>query len=690
MELLFRYQLIRMLPPFVVGIVLAAFATEYPLGSWVVPAAIVAFLVAGVVTFIVADNDSWQFGAAMNVAMLLAGSALTLVHSAHLFRSSLPLGQQMSDTVYTLRLLENPLPKARSFKVNAELFECRAGGRNGIVLAYLAKDTLASQLRAGDLIVARCAPQPTRMNGNPGEFNYPRFLRFRGIYHQCFVASDRWQLAEAGYQVNLDQHLLRWRDRMLSIIELAGLTGREFSVASALTLGHRTEIDRDLLDDYSGAGATHVLSVSGLHVGLIYMMLGFILKFLIPGKRLERPRSVVLMILLVVYAGITGFSASVLRSTVMFLFMAGARLVGRSTNIFNTLAASALALLIYEPYLIMDVGFQLSYLAVLGIVTVQPWLFGMWEVKNRAADWVWQITCVSIAAQLVTFPLGLLYFHQFPNLFLFSNLVVIPVATAILGLFFPLVLFSWWDLGLEFFGFLMKWTVWLLNWSVGFINDMPYAVWEGIEVSTGQALFIYATIASVLVVLMSRNARLVLPSILFLIGVMMFDAVDLYLARTQRFTTIYNIKGHQAISVMEGRKVSFYANPEFLSDTSGIDFHVRHHWWSSLANEIVMYPISSSKDTLPVIDVSDSRILCFNRNDAELLLDSRPDDILYLHGFRWAEMERMAELFQGKEVIIGSGMGPQSVRKALDVFSHYPDIKVTSLRDGAIIFNHQP
>lgn len=688
MFLLYRYLIIRIVPPFVVGIVLAAFATEYPLGQWVLPASVVAFLIAGVLAYLVADRESWHFNAAANVTMLMAGGALTLINSSHLFSSSLPLGQPMADTVYTLRLLEDPLPKARSFKVNAELCEARIGGRSGMVLAYLANDTLAAQLRAGDLIVARCSPQPTRMNGNPGEFNYPRFLRFRGIYHQCFIAAERWQLAEAGYQVDMGQHLLRWRNNMLSIIERAGLTGSEFSVASALTLGHRTEIDRELLDDYSGAGATHVLSVSGLHVGLIYVMLGFILRFLIPGKRLERPRSIVLMILLVVYAGITGFSASVLRSTVMFVFMAGARLFDRSTNIFNTLAASALGLLIYDPYLIMDVGFQLSYLAVLGIVTVQPWLFGLWEVKNWAADWVWKITCVSIAAQLVTFPLGLLYFHQFPNLFLFSNLVVIPVATAILGLFFPLVLLSWWDCGLQFFGFLMKWTVWFLNWSVGFINDLPHAVWKGIEVSTGQSLFIYTTIAAVLVVLVRRNARLLIPALFSLLGVMVFDAFDLYLAHHQRFTTVYNVNGHQAISVMEGRTVHFYADPEFLSDTSGIDFHVRHHWWSSLADNINMHPISGAKDTLPIIATTGPRILCFNRQDAEVLLDSRPDDILYIHGARWAELERMAELFAGKEVIIGSGMGKGSALRAKDVFSHHPAIKVTDLRNGAITFSH--
>jgi competence protein ComEC len=420
------------------------------------------------------------------------------------------------------------------------------------------------------------------------------------------------------------------------------------------------------------------------------MMLGFILKFLIPGKRLERPRSVVLMILLVVYAGITGFSASVLRSTVMFLFMAGARLAGRSTNIFNTLAASAMALLIYDPYLIMDVGFQLSYLAVLGIVSVQPWLFGLWEVQNRVADWVWNITCVSIAAQLVTFPLGLLYFHQFPNLFLFSNLVVIPVATAILGLFFPLVLLSWWDCALQCIGCVMKWTVWLLNWSVGFINDMPYAVWKGIEVSTGQALFIYAAIAAVLVVLMRRRARLLLPALLSLLGVLMFDAFDLYLARQQRSETVYNINGHQAISVIDGRTVHFYADPEFLSDTSGIDFHVRHHWWSSLANNIQMHPISRSKDSLPIIESTGSRILCFNRHDAEVLQGSHAEDILYIHGFRWAELDRMAELFSGKEVIIGTGMGHRSAQRAIEVFSHDLTIKVTDLRNGAVKFDHRP
>ena len=170
----------------------------------------------------------------------------------------------------------------------------------------------------------------------------------------------------------------------------------------------------------------------------------------------------------------------------MFSFVALAIPAGRRTNIYNTLAASAFFILWYDPFLIMSVGFQLSYIAVLGIVYMQPALYNLWEPTNRLWDEVWKITCVSIAAQLATLPLGLLYFHQFPNYFLLSNLFVIPGSFVVLILGILILVVNVISPIASFLGMLLEWTIKALNVIVFTIEDFPFSLIENVYITTFQ------------------------------------------------------------------------------------------------------------------------------------------------------------------------------------------------------------
>jgi competence protein ComEC len=370
------------------------------------------------------------------------------------------------------------------------------------------------------------------------------------------------------------------RSKFIEKLKEAKLSGNELAVASALILGYRSDLDKELMTAYAGAGATHVLAVSGLHVGIVYVILNFLLKFLNRYRYGRIIRTIILVLLLFSYAALTGLSASVFRAATMFSFVAIGSAFNRNTNIFNTLAASAFCLILYEPMIIMQVGFQLSYTAVIGIVLIQPRLFKLYTFKNQLLDWAWSITCVSVAAQIATFPLGLLYFHQFPNLFLISNLLVIPAAAAILYLGFSLFIFSFWNPALLYFGFLLKTLISSLNQVVVWIEKVPYAVLSGIDISTLESLIIYLIIAGILVFIIQEKRKGLYAGLSLACAFMILQIGEVYTQRNQRFITLYNVKGEAAVALVNGTEVTFLSSQKLWENEQSMLFHVRHHWWN--------------------------------------------------------------------------------------------------------------
>ena len=235
---------------------------------------------------------------------------------------------------------------------------------------------------------------------------------------------------------------LKLRKSFINIFENQGISGRNFAVVTALVLGMDDYLDNDTRKEFSSAGAIHILCVSGLHVGVIYMVLNALLFFLKRNKYARALRSLILLIGIWFYAMLTGLAPAVLRAATMFSFVIIGTGIKRKAGVFNSLTVSAFILLLFNPFLIYNVGFQLSYAAVIAIVAIQPTIYQIWQPKNKIADNIWGITTVSVAAQLGTAPLGLFYFHQFPNYFIITNLIAIPLATLILYAGFLSVILS--------------------------------------------------------------------------------------------------------------------------------------------------------------------------------------------------------------------------------------------------------
>ncbi|MEQ9591225.1 MAG: ComEC/Rec2 family competence protein, partial [Cyclobacteriaceae bacterium] len=410
---------------------------------------------------------------------------------------------------------------------------------------------------------------------NPFEFDYKRFLSFNNIYHQHFINSTKklvLQQRESKKDILFYSYKARlWaRDQLLTFIP--GI--KEQAIAMALVLGVKDGIDNELQRAYASSGAMHVLAVSGLHVGIIY---GLILLLFKPIQHKAGARWIVAatsIILLWIYAFITGLSPSVLRAVTMFSFMAIARPFGRATNIYNTLAGSAFLLLIFNPFLIMSVGFQLSYLAVLGIVTIHQPLYMLIEPRHRILDWVWNISCVSIAAQLATFSLGILYFHQFPTYFLVSNLFVIPGAVVILiggvvllavSVFTPVALLV---------GKLLQYFIHILNEIVFAVEGLPFSLIEHIYLTTFQCWLLIGILVAIILLLQFKKFAALVGCAIFALVFSISQWLHFHTEVKGDWLIVYNIPGHTVIEWMSNGSSTFISDTSLISDEERIRFHI--------------------------------------------------------------------------------------------------------------------
>lgn len=302
----------------------------------------------------------------------------------------------------------------------------------GQLLINIKRDSLTKSFNVDDVLFTSTALKGIQKPLNPHQFDYRKYLELKQVYHQLYLKQDELLLLSDskttiyGYADNLRTTINE------KLIE-AGFKKDALSIMNALLLGQRQTIDKTIYNNYVNSGTIHILAVSGLHVGILLLILNFLFRPLLYLKHGRFLRPLVIAILLWLFAIIAGLSPSVTRAVAMFSIISIAMHLKRPTNIYNTLVISAFIILLFKPTFLFEVGFQMSYLAVLGIVSVQPIIYKLWKPKYWIIDKPWQIFTVTLSAQVGVVPISLFYFHQFPGLFFISNIVVIPFLGLILG-----------------------------------------------------------------------------------------------------------------------------------------------------------------------------------------------------------------------------------------------------------------
>lgn len=374
------------------------------------------------------------------------------------------------DTILAMRLLSNAQERTKTFRYEAEV---EGGGK---VLLYLQKDSMPMPVM-GDVLLVETQ---VRRGGKSGKFDYGLYLRRQGIVGTCWALRRNWQLIGHEDDMGLKGLAKRSQYFLYQQYRKMGIEGQELGIISALTLGYREDLDKDVQRAFSASGAMHVLAVSGLHTGIVWgivmwiLTLGVLYKPLWEDKFRRWLLNISTIVLIWAYAFLTGLSPSVMRSALMLTFWALSSLLEQQTSRWNPLLATAVVILIVNPLALWSVSFQLSFAAVAGIMLFGSSMQQAVVSKGRVWQSVSGLLIVSLAAQLGTMPLTLHYFGQTSNYFALTNLIVVPMAGILLSLGFSTLAMSWCAVG-EWLGWATKWCTWLLNQAVQWIESLPYS-----------------------------------------------------------------------------------------------------------------------------------------------------------------------------------------------------------------------
>jgi competence protein ComEC len=402
-------------------------------------------------------------------------------------------------------------------------------------------------LAPGDVIVAQGELFPFSSPVFPAQFNYREFMNRKGVWFQTKVENVKILTQ----RFSLQRIALRLRRTCIENYREMGFRGDELAVLTALSLGDKTLLDKKLNASYSGAGATHVLAVSGLHIGIVFLLFTHLFKWL-GLQRLSKGINALLLLLTIwSFALLTGLSPSVQRAGLMFSFVIAGNALKRNSNTLNSIAASAVLLLFIHPGNVYDVGFQLSYAAVTGIVLLHPVLYPIIRFNNWLIDKVWSISLVAVTAQLATFPIVLYYFHQFPIWFLLSNLLVVPAAFVIVATSLLMNL-SYWCFSLDFFlsNFLNN-TLYCLNYFVTLINELPFATIEQVWIEFLTLIYLYLAIILVVLFLLFYRKYHLFTALLFLLLAIVNEFDKKYAQLRRQFVSVYPGNG-QVIAAVNG------------------------------------------------------------------------------------------------------------------------------------------
>ena len=452
-------------------------------------------------------------------------------------------------------------------KYVADVVQLDSKKTTGHVLLNIEKDSTSLLFHTGDLVFLKNKFQDIKSSLNPHQFNYKHYLKKQGINQQVYITHQEILLLDES-KVSLLRFIDAFRVKIQKSLRRYHFTDDELAVMNALLLGQRQEISKQLSDNYSKAGAIHILAVSGLHVGVILLILSLILK---PLERVNNGKLIKLVLVILslwFFAILAGLSASVIRAVTMFSAIALGQFFNKRNAVEHSLIFSMFIILLCKPLFLFDVGFQLSYTAVFGIIWIQPVLYQLWKPNFFIVDKGWQLITVSVAAQLGVLPISLFYFHQFPALFFISNLIIIPFLGVILGLGLVVLVLSYMSilpLFLEgFYGDVIS----ILNKVVAFVARQESFLFSEISFSALKMIFSYLLIISGFQLFLKLNTK---RCFLFFGSILAFQCVLILekytIAQKSEFIVFHKSK-NSIIGIRKGSSFELYHSMDSLQISS--------------------------------------------------------------------------------------------------------------------------
>lgn len=479
-------------------------------------------------------RKAWITGVAIQIVFLMVGVMV--------YRFHIPSAIQINARV---TIQETPIKKPNSFQTTATMGET-------ILLIYFHPSIKIDSLNAGTHIQLHKKPIPIANTSNPGGFNFQEYATSQLIYHQVYLTKADFTILHKSALPLSASLLNKAKQYVLATLEKFIAILRERSVAEALLIGYKKNLDKELMNAYSNTGVIHIIAISGLHLGMIYSLLLWLFKPMDRIKKLRWVKRAIILLILWGFTLLTGAGASVLRAAVMFSFLILAEQQNRPNQLINNLAASAFCLLLYRPLFLWDIGFQLSYAAVLGIIVFAKPIERTLFLQNKILHHCWQLCSVTLAAQLLTLPMLLYYFNSFPNLFILTNFIAVPVSGIILYLLIGLLVTAPLAFVSKPLGILTEWLLQQLNNFIQNTASLPFALTEYIQVSLLQSFCLYIFIIAISIWIAKKNRKAFWTALMGLFLFIALRSVNIVGFQFQQKILVYHSPKHTAIDLMEG------------------------------------------------------------------------------------------------------------------------------------------
>lgn len=521
-----NFTIIKLTACLIIGI-LIGYCIEWPI-SWTLSITF-SLIIVLLLSFIIAQKQFLKtiwFGVLAFISMIFVGILTVDVHNEKNLSTHYTHVSSDKDSIKTItfRIREVLKPNSYYDKYIIEILKINDFNVSGKSIVNLQKDSVPTSLKVDDIFITKAVLEDIHPPLNPNQFDYKAFLEKKYIYHQLFT-NKYFLLKVESDKTTLLGIANRIRAHINTKLKTHPFNPDELAIINALLLGQRLDISEEIYSNYTNAGVIHILAISGLHIGIILLILSYVLK---PIEQLKHGRfikTILLILILWSFAIVAGLSASVTRAVTMFSIVAIAMNLKRPTSIYNTLAISMFILLLIKPMFLFDVGFQLSYLAVFSIVTIDPFLHNLWKSKNKILNFYWRTLTVTISAQIGVLPLTLYYFHQLPGLFFISNLVIVPVLGIILGMGILTFILALLNVLPVFLAKMYGYIIHLMNAFVDWISELDQFLFSDIPFSL---LYLFASYFFILAILycwkQTYNRSYSLP----LMAVLVIQSVFIY------------------------------------------------------------------------------------------------------------------------------------------------------------------
>jgi competence protein ComEC len=602
-----------------------------------------------------------------------------------------------SEALYRVVITDRPEQKERSMLCRARVLEqkdplsLKKMDSPPSVLLYFSSDTASKTIQRGDelLLSTRLALPVHR--GNLDEFDYPRYLIHKGISGTGFVSAGKWQVTTHHSQRSIQDHAFDCRDKVLSLYRDLGFQADNYAVLSALTVGYKDELSESIRESFSVSGASHVLALSGLHIGFLYIFIFFLLKR-IPGSStgIKLLRVTTVVILLWGFAFLTGLSPSVLRSVIMFSLIGLSQFSTERPISLNTLFVAGIGMLIYDPSWLYDIGFQLSFTAVISILLIQPWLYRRFTVRNWFFDKLWKLATVSIAAQIGTAPLVLLYFSRFSVHFLLTNILVVPLVTIIIYVAIIMLSLSFIPVAGQLAAYGLDLLLDLLNVVVRGVERLPFASIDHVWIYHVEVLLFYLVLFLLGWYVVRRLPRFLSAGLSVLLVLSVYRVYQVGVDSPRQSLIFYHVRNCPAVHCIlpDGRSWLVYADsvPEERRLA-----RVASNYWDRLR---LSEPIPVVADYSEECFIRRDNIVLFGGKRVCMVSDDRwknkrvelrlPVDYLYICAGYTGYVESLTDVFLVRQVVLDPSI-PDHRQNVLQEECKRLDIPVTSLWNNPLI-----